>query len=133
MEKTKRNYLLILGDVILFVLVTIIGFARHETLGTAGARMLATFIPLLLAWMAAAPFLNCYSPEVYAAPRQLWRPVWAMVLAAPMAAFLRSLLLGGAPILPVFVLVMMGVSALGILVWRGVFVLIVRKKEIAGG
>ncbi len=78
--------ILIIGDVITLALVTGIGFATHGTLGTAGSRMLTTFVPLLVAWAAVAPFLGVYDPGRAMEPRQLWRPFWAMVLAAPLAS-----------------------------------------------
>jgi hypothetical protein len=44
-----------------------------------------------------------------------------MVLAGPLAAWMRGVLLGNAPILPVFVVVLGGVSALALLAWRALY------------
>jgi len=64
--------------------------------------------------------------------RQLWRPFWAMVLAAPLASWLRAVWLN-APILWLFVLVLGGFSALGILAWRALYSLfIVRRLAVPG-
>ena len=112
--------ILIIGDVITLALVTGIGFATHGTLGTAGSRMLTTFVPLLVAWAAVAPFLGVYDPGRAMEPRQLWRPFWAMVLAAPLAGWMRGVWLN-APIQPVFVLVLGGVSSLALLAWRSIY------------
>jgi hypothetical protein len=116
-----------IGDLITLALVTGFGFATHGTLGTAGSRMLTTFVPLLVAWAAVAPFLGAYDPERAGRASQLWRPFWAMVLAGPLAAWLRAVWLN-APILWVFVLVLGGFSALGILAWRALYLLVFARR-----
>ncbi len=127
-----RRYYLIIGDILTLAIVTVIGFASHGTAGTAGSRMLTTFIPLLAAWLLIAPHLKVYDHDVALDGRQLWRPFWAMVLAGPMAAWLRGLLLNS-PILPLFVIILGGVSALAILAWRGLYwLLMTRMKRVDG-
>ena len=108
---------LLLGDLITLLLVTLFGFASHGTMGTAGMRMLTTFVPLVVAWLLIAPHLRLFQEAVSRDWKELWRPFWAMVLAAPLAAWLRSAWLG-APIIPIFVVVLGGISALSLLVWR---------------
>jgi Protein of unknown function (DUF3054) len=126
--KNKRRLILICGDVVVFALVTLFGFSSHQTLGTAGARMLTTFIPLVAGWGLIAPFLDVYDPLRAADNRQLWRPFWAMVLAGPMVCWLRGVWLGQV-ILPIFVVVLGGVSALAILAWRAVFCLFASRMK----
>jgi hypothetical protein len=128
-QKTKI-IILVSGDVIAIALVTGFGFATHGTLGSAGLRLLSTFIPLLIAWFAVAPFLGAYDTQRAQKPSQLWRPFWAMVLAAPLAAWLRGAWLN-APILPVFVLVLAGFSSLGILAWRAAYSLAFSRRLAA--
>lgn len=118
--KDRRILILVVGDTLILALVTIIGFARHDELATAGWRLLATFIPLLTAWLLVAPHLGAFDLRLTSELRQLWRPVWAMVLAAPLFGWLRGVWLY-APVLPIFVAVMGGVSALGIFAWRLIF------------
>lgn len=126
------RYYLIIGDILTLTIVTVIGFASHGTAGTAGSRMLTTFIPLLVAWLLIAPHLKVYDRDIVLDGRQLWRPFWAMVLAGPMAAWLRGVLLNS-PILPAFVIILGGVSALAILAWRGLYWLIMtRMKRLDG-
>jgi len=122
--------ILVIGDVITLVLVTGLGFATHGTLDSAGFRMLTTFVPLLIAWIAVAPFLGAYDPGRAIQPRQLWRPFWSMILAAPLASWLRAVWLN-APILWVFVLVLGGFSALGILAWRALYALLYARRLAA--
>ena len=123
-----QRYYLIIGDILTLAVVTVIGFASHGTAGTAGSRMLTTFIPLLAAWLLIAPHLKVYDHDVALDGRQLWRPFWAMVLAGPMAAWLRGLILNS-PILPIFVIILGGVSALAILSWRGLYWLIMTRLK----
>jgi len=118
--------ILVAGDLIVIVLITLVGFASHGTLGSAGLRMLATFGPLVLGWLAAAPALGAYRIENVTRLNQLWRPVWGMALGAPMAAWLRGIWLNAA-IQPIFVAVMVGVSMAAIFVWRIVFYFLVRS------
>lgn len=127
-----QRFVLIAGDIITLAIVTVIGFASHGTADTAGSRILTTFIPLVVAWFLIAPFLQVYDNQISRDGRQLWRPLWAMILASPMAAWLRGLMLSS-PILPVFVIILGGVSAVAILVWRGIFWLVAtRMKRING-
>lgn len=126
------NYLLPLGDIVTLVIVTVIGFASHNELGAAGSRMLTTFFPLVLAWFLVSPHLGVYQPVRISDPRQLWRPFWAMVLAGPFAAWLRGMWLS-MPIQPTFVVVIGGVSALAILIWRAIYWLFVYYLRRSNG
>lgn len=124
----NRRFILICGDILVFGLVTLFGFSSHQTVGTVGARMLTTFIPLLVGWGLIAPFLGVYDPAKAEDWRQLWRPFWAMVLAGPMVGWLRGVWLDQV-ILPIFVVVLGGVSALAILAWRFAFWLVSSRMK----
>ena len=132
MQINANRYVLIAGDIITLAIVTLIGFASHGTADTAGTRMLTTFIPLVAAWLLIAPYIKVYDQNIVLEGRQLWRPLWVMVLAAPMAAWLRGLMLRS-PILPVFVLILGGVSALAILIWRGLYWLVATRLKRTDG
>jgi ABC-type xylose transport system permease subunit len=118
--KNARILGVLAGDFITLALVTLAGFATHNELGSAGFRMLTTFIPLLVAWLLLAPHLRVYDPRCYNNPAQLWRPFWAMVLAAPLAGWVRGFWLN-TPIIPIFVVVLGGISSLAILAWRSMY------------
>jgi hypothetical protein len=124
----KQLAVLFFGDCITLGLVTILGFASHGTASTAGGRMLTTLVPLLISWLLLAPHLGAFDLARIADLRQLWRPFWAMVLAGPMAAWMRGVWLN-APILPVFVVVLGGISALGLLAWRALYALVISRKS----
>jgi asparagine N-glycosylation enzyme membrane subunit Stt3 len=126
-SRQRRRAILLSGDILVLAVVTAVGFASHGTFGSSGARMLSTFLPLLAGWFMVAPLLGVYDPQRAADLRQVWRPFWAMVLAGPMAALLRGFWLNS-PILPVFVVVLGGISALSILGWRLVYALLAVRK-----
>ena len=124
----RNRTIIILGDILAILLVTVIGFATHGELGASFiGRMSAAFFPLTVAWFLLAPFLGCFNQQHTSNPRQLWRPALAMLFAGPFAAILRGFLLD-APVPPVFAVVLASTSAFGMLVWRGVCFLIIRKK-----
>ena len=114
----KQRTFLIAGDLFAFGLVTVIGFASHDELAAGSAeRMLSTFVPFVAAWFMIAPWLGLFGPLAGMAKVVVWRTPLAAMLAAPLGAWLRGLILAS-PILPVFVLVMTGVSALVLTTWR---------------
>lgn len=119
----RRVIVLLLGDLVTLGLVTAFGFATHGELGTAGIRMMTTYLPLSAAWILVSPHLGAYNLEWMGEPKNLWRPVWATVIAGPLAAWIRGIWLNR-PIMPVFVAVLVGVSAAAILIWRGIYWLI---------
>lgn len=128
----RERIALIIGDIITLIIVTIIGFASHGTAGSAGTRMLTTLLPLAAAWFLIAPHLKVYDKQIVLDWQQLWRPFWSMVLAAPMAAWMRGVILDS-PILPLFVVILGGFSALGILAWRGLFLLVLNRIKSRDG
>ena len=128
----RERIILVIGDILTLCIVTISGFASHGTAGTAGSRMLTTFIPLVAAWFLISPYLDVYDRQKVLDWRHLWRPFWSMVLAAPMAAWMRGVILNS-PILPLFVVILGGFSALGILAWRALFLLVLNRIKSRDG
>ena len=122
----KMPWVVILGDVLTYFVVTLIGFSSHDTLALGAlARILATFIPFTAGWFLIAPWLGTFQASIIKDRIHLPRVLLAALLAAPMGAFLRGLWLGS-PILPVFVLVMAGVSGLGIIIWRSILQFLIK-------
>lgn len=123
-----KNYFLMLGDIFAMLAITLIGFATHGELKTSFIpRMSALFFPLIIAWFLLSPWFGLFQTEIISNPGQLWRPALAMLLAVPLAAVLRGLILN-APIIPIFVVVLITTSALGMLVWRGIYFLFNRNR-----
>ncbi|MFN8426857.1 MAG: DUF3054 family protein [Anaerolineales bacterium] len=115
------------SDAVAIALVTLIGFVFHgETDVTILPRFLVIFIPLTLAWFLIAPLFGLYQSEITSNPKQLWRPALAMLFAAPLAALVRANILGSM-VIPIFANVLTATSALGMVVWRGIYVFIARK------
>ena len=124
----KKVYLLILGDVLALAVITLIGFANHNELVLFPVgRIMATFLPLLAGWFLIAPWLGLFKDEITSKARQLWRPVLAIVLAAPLTGLLRAMMLNGV-VIPLFVLILGGSAALGMLVWRTLWWLFTRDR-----
>ena len=124
---TNNRNLLILGDTFSILAVTLFGFATHGELDTAFIpRMSALFFPLTIAWFLLSPWFGLFQTEIISNPKQLWHPALAMLFAAPLAAVLRGLILN-APIVPIFVVVLAATSALGMVIWRGIYFFLNRK------
>ena len=130
-----NNYILVLGDILAILSITFIGFATHGEVGAGSPsfyvilpRMAAMFFPLAIAWFLLSPFLGLFRPELVLNPKQLWRPVLVMIFAAPLAVVLRGLLLNAA-IIPIFAVVLGATSALGMLLWRGLYLFLKRKRQ----
>jgi len=119
---------LVCGDILAIAILTVIGFASHGELQTAYlARMSTTFLPLLAGWFLVAPWFGLFRNGIADEPRQLWRPCLAMLLAAPLAGTLRAAMLGSV-VLPLFVGILGGSAALGMLAWRATWSLIRKKR-----
>ncbi len=117
--------ILIIGDSITLLLVTLFGFSFHENLDAGPARWASTFVPLGVSWAILGLHLGVFRVPFVLSWSQLWRSFWAMALAAPLAGLLRGLWLGGV-VLPAFVLIIGGISALALTLWRACFLLIKR-------
>jgi hypothetical protein len=135
MQKIFNNILLLrnllIGDICMLALITITGFATHGEIEQV-IRMLTTFIPLCVAWFFIAPFFGLFLDEITRESSQLWRVIWAMIAVAPLATWLRGLWLN-TPILPIFVLVILGISAPTMLIWRAVYILLIRYHRQSHG
>lgn len=126
----KNNILLITGDSLTIALITIAGFATHgQTSLELIPRMMTTFLPLLAGWFLLAPLLKLFDPKITSNPRQLWRPIYATLLAAPLTGVLRAAMLNGI-VLPLFVLILGASTALGMLIWRTIFLFIQRRLSL---
>jgi hypothetical protein len=120
---------LVLGDTLAILVTTLIGFVTHGEANVSYlARMASAFFPLVIAWFLLSPFLGLFQQVYISDPKQLWRPVLAMIFAAPLAAVLRGFILN-APIIPIFAVVLGSTSAFGMLVWRGLYFLLISNKR----
>ena len=125
----KKQTSLVTGDIVTLAVITIIGFATHgETELSFLPRMLTTFLPLVIGWFLVAPWLELFDVKIVSTPKQLWRIPLAMLLAAPLTSILRAALLNSIA-LPLFTLILGGSAAIGMFVWRSVWVWINLRRS----
>ncbi len=122
----KPLVFLLIGDVVVLLGVTLFGFASHDRLDASVFRLLTTFVPLLVGWGLIGVHVGVFDPARTTDPRQLWRPFWAMVLAGPFVGWLRGVFLGSG-VAPLFVVILGGVSALSLLAWRSLYLILHRR------
>ncbi len=127
LTREKFPFLLVSGDVAVLFLVTLVGFASHDRLGSSVVRIMTTLVPVLVGWVLIGVHVGVFDPARAADPRQLWRPFWAMVLAGPFAGWLRAVFLGSG-VAPLFVVVLGGFSALALLAWRTLYWILTRDR-----
>jgi len=129
----SRNQItvLIVGDAFLLMAVTWLGFATHSR-SLADGRWLVTYLPLLFSWLLAAFVLGLYSSGTADRYQVVWQVLAAAIFAAPLAVMLRALWLQQT-VIPVFGLVMMGMSAAGIGIWRLAWVAWTTRKSVSHG
>lgn len=125
----KKN-ILIIGDIIALAILTVIGFATHgETELSFLPRMTAIFFPAVLGWFLIAPWFGLFDPPTIAEPGNLLRVPLAMLFSAPFAVILRGALLN-APALPLFALIFGGSNALGMMVWRWLYLRFTKESKV---
>ncbi len=122
-KKTIR----IVGDIIALAILTVIGFATHGETGFSFLpRMGVIYFPMLFGWFLLSPWFGLADEQVISDAKNLWRILLAMLFIAPLAATLRAALLGAA-MLPLFPLILGGSNAIGMIVWRWVYIYTSRR------
>lgn len=122
----KKN-ILIFGDILAIAVLTLIGFATHgETDASYLPRMAAIFFPVLFSWFVLAPWFGMFDDQVNENPKLLWRVPLVLLFAAPLATTLRAVWLGSTS-LPLFTLILGSTNALGMLIWRWIYIFIAKR------
>ncbi len=125
----SKKSILILGDIVTLAFLTLIGFATHGETGTSFLpRMAVIFFPAVFAWFALAPWLGLFEEPVTDFPKNLLRIPLAFLFVSPLAVIIRSALLN-APALPLFALIFGGSNALGMMVWRAIYLRIAKYTK----
>ncbi len=123
----NKKTILILGDIISLAILTVIGFATHGETGFSFLpRMGVIWLPMLFGWFVLSPWFGLSDEQVIISPRNLWRIILVMLFVAPLAATVRAALLGAA-MLPLFPLILGGSNAIGMMVWRWIYIFIARR------
>lgn len=125
--KLSTLIILVIGDALVVLAVTLFGFQSHNQSLTS-LRWMPTFLPIALSWGLIAPWFGLYQPGVVDRPLQAWRVIPALLLATPLAMAARSLWLGR-PVIWVFVLVMGGILLLALLIWRLIWAFASGRKQ----
>ena len=121
--------ILYIGDIVALAVLTIFGFASHGEADLALLpRMAALFGPLVIIWILVATSLGLFRPAVATAPKQLWRPGLTALIVAPLAAVLRGVILRS-PVIPIFVVVLTVITALGMTLWRALVYALFRSQS----
>lgn len=120
----RTSYAVLIGDALALAVVTLIGFASHGE--GISWRMASTYFPLLAAWGLAGGALGLLRASKQ--PPSLVRMLWAAILMAPLAAWLRALWLW-TPVLPIFVLVLGSTATLALILWRYAYWLFQRRRS----
>lgn len=124
-KSNQLSTLLILGDFLAFLVVTIIGFASHNSQLNL-MRILAIWLPLCFAWYLTAPLLGLWKPVQPSLLKNWWKIIWATILSVPLAVVIRGFILN-TPTIGTFVLVMIATSVAGLFVWRLIWFFIQKK------
>jgi len=125
--RSARMVALVAGDIGVYLLTTVLGFARHRELSAAPlSRIAATWIPFSAAWLAFAFMLGLLDPDRLRDGPRLGRVLAAAVGAAAVGAGLRGLWLGEG-LSGIFVVVMAAVTGGSMLLWRSLYGLGLRR------
>ena len=117
----------IIGDAVVLVSLTVLGFLTHDTLDETW-RLAVTSLGVLVAWALVAPWFGAFSTEVLLRPAAVWRVAWAWAIAAPVAGFLRGLVLG-VSVSATFILVTIAVNGAAMVVWRAAFAAVGQRRR----
>ena len=113
------------GDVVVLIVLTIVGFASHSTLDET-VRVIVTTAGVLVAWAIVAPWFGAFTTETITRWSGVWRVALAWAVAAPVAGFLRGLLLD-LVVSPTFILVTIAVNGAALVAWRIGFAAVNRR------
>jgi len=125
---------LILGDILAILAVTLIGFAKHGELDLSLLpRMLALFVPFVGLWLFFAPRYGLFKPEIVSDYKQLWRVLLVVAFVSWLTISARNALLiffhafqtsdGNLIFIPVLAVT----STFGLVLWRVAYLIFTRK------
>ena len=117
----KPRFILILGDVVIFMFFAFTGRETHAP-GDPNpiVNALPTLLTFLIVWSVIAAVGRVYRSDVMTNPRSaLLRTLIAWIIAAPVAIVIRAILLSRTAIPWQFVAVTMGLVGSLLLLWHG--------------
>ncbi len=131
MRLSKSQTIVLAGDALVLALITLYGLNIHQMLSSAPTMIWRTFLPWLVTWVLMGFYVNAFDLHDISLPNALLRPLWGLILAAPLAGFLRAAWLG-TDVVVIFVVIFGGLSALAVSAWRGVYWLLARRGTAHG-
>ncbi|GCE04275.1 DUF3054 domain-containing protein [Dictyobacter aurantiacus] len=83
-QEARRLWMLIFGDILVFLIFSVIGRQSHgeDTGLTAVLKVVWTALPFAISWFAIAPFMGAFRRELMTEPRQMARKTGFAWLAA---------------------------------------------------
>lgn len=127
MVKKSALIILLVGDLITLLIVTLLGFSTHNA-NVSLFRFAANYLPLVIAWLVVAPWFGAYSLETANTPKRIPQIILAVLVCAPLAAVLRGIVLNSV-VQTIFVIVLALTNGLGIGIWRGLWILFNKRKN----
>ena len=125
----RAQFILLAGGIVGFLIFSTTGRATHNE-SLPFLSILQTAAPFLGAWLVVAFPLGAYKLDSMRAPATVvLRTLFVWGISCALGLVLRSLLLQR-PIIPVFALVTFGVVAALLIILRGAFAFVVKRKML---
>ncbi|MEN8113267.1 MAG: DUF3054 domain-containing protein [Actinomycetota bacterium] len=126
LAESRHLRIAIIGDIVALIVLTIVGFASHDTLGET-TRLIVTTLGALAGWALIAPWFGAFSTDVLTKPAHVWRIALAWIVTAPFALFLRGWILG-IEVSTTFILTTIAINGLALILWRAVLAIYVGRS-----
>ncbi len=127
MGKKPTLIFLLAGDLLTILLVTLVGISSHNG-QLSFYRIAVNGLPLIIAWLVTAPWFGAYTPEMVTTANKIPQYLLAVIICTPLAAVIRGAILN-TPVQTSFVLVLALTTAVGIGLWRGIWLFLNRRKN----
>lgn len=125
MSNPLQLTLLILGDILVFLIFSVLGRNSHDEPSGFGAflQVIGTAAPFMIGWFIVSPFFGLFKRKVVVSPKQMaWRTAVAWLIAWPIGLTIRSIFVKHLP--PVaFALITLVFNMFFLLIWRWPFAL----------
>lgn len=120
----RRNTVLLLsGDLAVFVMFALVGRETHASSDpNLIVNALPTLMPFMLIWVLVSIPMGVYRPNVYrVTPLTIIRTLAAWLVTAPIALYVRALLLARTAIPVPFIVVTLGLNGVLLIAWHVFF------------
>lgn len=135
-KESQRLWIVAVGDVLVFLVFSIIGTRTHEGGRASIGTILWTALPFILSWFLSAPFLGAFRRELMARPKAMTvKTMLAWLVAWPVGVILHFVF--DWHVISVvstisFALVTLITNALFLLIWRVPFAVVNARRDRRG-